>query len=158
MYELPTLSVSVAGTTPTDSRAEALYTTGRWNEAARLYRDAAEARAADDSKAYEAYDMAARLYFYGRNFGTARKMMERAAEVAEATGDVVSAAYRHVDAAFIAVWEGSPGSRREHVAAAEAHAAGEGFGEGHVRRIRALIFGVSSLPDSDGSAEANARL
>ena len=157
MYELPTLAVVVASTTPTDSRAEALYTGGRWNEAARVYQDAAEARASGDAKSYEEYDLAARLYFYGRNFGTAREMMERAAEVAEATGDVVSAAYRHVDAAFIAVWEGYPGSRREHVAAAEAHAAREGVGEGHVRRIRALINGVSSLPVPEESAEANAR-
>jgi hypothetical protein len=157
MYELPTLSVAVASMTPTDFRAEALYTGGRWSEAARVYRDAAEAGAAADAKAYEAYDMAARLYFYGRNFGAAHEMMERAAEVAEATGDVVSAAYRHVDAAFIAVWEGYPGSRREHVAAAEAHAAREGVGDEHVRRIRALIYGVSSLPVPDESAEANAR-
>jgi hypothetical protein len=156
MYELPTLAV-VASTTPIDSRAEALYTGGRWNEAARVYQDAAEARASGDAKSYEAYDLAARLYFYGRNFGTAREMMERAAEVAEATGDVVSAAYRHVDAAFIAVWEGYPGSRREHVAAAEAHAAREGVGEEHVRRIRALIYGVSSLPVPEESSEANAR-
>jgi len=157
MYELPTLSVIVAGTTPTDSRAEALYADGRWNEAAQVYREAAEARASGDAKAYEAYDMAARLYFYGRNFGAARKMMERAAELAEATGDVVSAAYRHVDAAFIAVWEGYPGRRRDHVAAAEAHAAREGFGEEHVRRIRALIYGISSLPVTEESAEASAR-
>lgn len=66
-----------------------------------------------------------RLYFYGDDFGTAREMMERAATVAETTGDIVSAAYRHVDAAFIAVWEGYPGSRREHVQMAE----GEGGGQ-----------------------------
>lgn len=157
MYELPTLSVIVASTSPLDTRAEALYAGGRWNEAARVYQDAAEDRPSGDAKAYEAYDMAARLYFYGRNFGTAREMMERAAKVAEATGDVVSAAYRHVDAAFIAVWEGYPGSRREHVAAAEAHAAREGVGEEHVRRIRALIYGINSLPVTEKSAEANAR-
>lgn len=156
MYELPTLSVVVASTSPIDSRAEALYTGGKWNEAARVYRDAAEDRPSGDAKAYEAYDMAARLYFYGRDFGAAREMMEQAAEVAEATGDVVSAAYRHVDAAFIAVWEGYPGSRREHVAAAEAHAAREEVGEEHVRRIRALIYGVSSLPVPEESAGANA--
>ena len=149
MYELPSLSVVVSGATPLDQRAAALYQQGEWGEAAVLYRDAAEGMPDADPNSYNSYDMAARLYFYGDEFGTAREMMERAAAVAEATGDIVSAAYRHVDAAFIAVWEGYPGSRREHVRMAEELAARENFGEEHARKISALIHGVGALPMAD---------
>lgn len=146
MYELPSLSVVVSGATALDERAATLYQQGDWSDAAKLYRDAAEQMPDADPNSYSSYDMAARLYFYGDEYRTAREMMERAAEVAEATGDVVSAAYRHVDAAFIAVWEGYPGSRREHVSAAKALAGEEEFGEQHAQKIQALIHGVGALP------------
>ena len=100
---------------------------------------------------YLQFDQAARLYFYAGDFADARKMMERAAEVAEATGDMVSAAYRHVDAAFIAVWEGYPGSRRDHVRAAEEYAASPDMAEADAERIHALTRGVASLPVKEES-------
>lgn len=149
MYELPSLSVVVSGATPLDEQAAALYEQAEWGGAAELYRNAAEGMPDGDPNSYTSYDMAARLYFYGDEFGTAREMMERAAGVAEATGDIVSAAYRHVDAAFIAVWEGYPGSRREHVRMAEELAARDGFGEEHARKVSALTHGVGALPIPD---------
>ncbi len=100
----------------------------------------------NDPNSYLTYDQSARLYFYAGEFGDARKMMEQAAGVAEATGDMVSAAYRHVDAAFIAVWEGYPGKRREHVEAAEQYAVEYEFEAEDAEKIGALTRGVAALP------------
>ena len=150
MYELPALTVEVSGETPLDQRAADLYQQGEWSSAADLYVDAAEKMPAMEASSYQPLDMAGRLYFYGRDYTKARQAMERAAEVAEATGDVVSAALRHVDAAFIAVWEGYAASRREHIQKAEEHAESEGFGQENARKIRALIYGVESLPGAEG--------
>ncbi len=147
MYELPTITVSV--TSEADPLAEAasgLYQAGDWNGAAELYRTAAEGMPRNDADSYLSFDMSARLYFYAGEFGVSREMMERAAEVAEATGDIVSAAYRHVDAAFIAVWEGYPAKRREHVETAETFAQTEGFAEYDAARISSLTRGVGALP------------
>ncbi len=155
MYELPSLSVVVSGATPLDEQAASLYQQGAWNEAAELYRNAAEGMPDTDPNSYTSYDMAARLYFYGDDFGTAREMMEQAAAVAEATGDIVSAAYRHVDAAFIAVWEGYPASRREHVRIASEFAMRDGFGEEHARKVSSLIHGVGALPMADDEGEGD---
>jgi len=131
---------------PLFETASGLYQAGDWAGAAQLYRDAAESMPENDANAYVPYDMSARLYFYAGDYGSSREMMEHAAVVAEATGDIVSAAYRHVDAAFIAVWEGYPSKRREHVAAAESMAASEGFNEADAGRVYALTRGVASLP------------
>lgn len=150
MYELPALTVVVSRDTPLSEQALGLFTAGKWREAAEVYRNAASGMTVNSVEAYEAYDMAARLYFYGRDYGSSRDMMERAASIAEETGDIVSAAYRHVDAAFIAVWEGYPGSRREHIKMAEEYAASEDFGAEHAAKISALIHGVSALPMKDG--------
>jgi len=147
MYELPTITVSVLSEAdPLYETASGLYQAGDWNAAAELYRTAAEGMPHNDANSYISYDMSARLYFYAGQFTESREMMERAAEVAEATGDENSAAYRHVDAAFIAVWEGFPGKRREHIAAADAHAGSGDLDEEDVAKIGALIRGVDVLP------------
>ncbi|MFQ5530007.1 MAG: hypothetical protein ACE5FP_06600 [Gemmatimonadota bacterium] len=147
MYELPTITVSVLSEAdPLYETASGLYQAGDWKGAAELYRGAAEDMPENDANSYISYDMAARLYFYAHEFTDSREMMERAAEVADATGDVVSAAYRHVDAAFIAVWEGFPGKRREHVEAAEMYAGADGFDEHAAARVAALTRGVDALP------------
>jgi hypothetical protein len=147
MYELPTITVSVLSEAdPLYDTASGLYQDGDWKGAAELYRGAAEGMPHNDANSYIAYDMSARLYFYAGEFTDSREMMERAAEVAVATGDLVSAAYRHVDAAFIAVWEGYPGKRREHVNAAEMFAREEGFDEADANRVAALTRGVDTLP------------
>ena len=152
MYELPTITVSVLSEAdPLYESASGLYEAGDWNGAAELYRAAAEGMPVNDANSYISYDMSARLYFYAGEFTDSREMMERAAEVAEATGDNVAAAYRHVDAAFIAVWEGFPGKRREHVGAAESFAEKGNLGDHDAARIGALIRGVAVLPmDEDG--------
>jgi len=146
-YELPSITVSAPSeSSPLYESASALYQAGDWEEAAELYRDAAEGMPENDPNSYLTYDQAARLYFYAGEYGDARSMMEQAAGVAEATGDMVSAAYRHVDAAFIAVWEGYPGKRREHVETAEEYAAEYDFDEADALRIGALTRGVAALP------------
>jgi tetratricopeptide (TPR) repeat protein len=147
MYELPSIAVTaLSEADPLYESAAVLYQAGEWAEAAELYRDAAEGMEENDPNSYLTFDQAARLYFYAGEFSGARQMMEEAASVAEATGDMVSAAYRHVDAAFIAVWEGYPGKRREHMAAAEKYAAEYEFDEDDTMRIKALTRGVGMLP------------
>lgn len=147
MYELPTITITVLSEAdPLYETASGLYQAGDWKAAAELYRGAAEGMPENDANSYVPYDMAARLYFYAHEFTESREMMERAAGVAEATGDAVSAAYRHVDAAFIAVWEGYPGKRREHVEAAEMYAGSEGFDEDASMGVLALTRGVDALP------------
>lgn len=151
MYELPSITVmALSESDPLFESASALYQAGDWEGAAQLYRDAAESLPENDPNSYVTYDQSARLYFYAGEYSDAREMMESAAQVAEATGDMVAAAYRHVDAAFIAVWEGYPGMRRDHMATAERYAAEPEFGEADAARIQALTRGVGLLPVSDG--------
>jgi tetratricopeptide (TPR) repeat protein len=147
MYELPSITVmALSEADPLYDEAAALYQAGAWEEAALLYREAAESMPENDPNSYLTYDQSARLYFYAGDFANARRMMEEAADVAEAAGDMVSAAYRHVDAAFIAVWEGYPGMRREHVQTAEEFAVDYEFNEADAQRIAALTRGVTALP------------
>ena len=147
MYELPSITITAPSESdPLYASAAALYESGEWTQAAQLYRDAAEGMPENDPNSYLTFDQSARLYFYAGDYGDARKMMEQAAQVAEATGDMVAAAYRHVDAAFIAVWEGYPGMRREHVEMAEQYVEEHAFAEDDAYRIRALTRGVESLP------------
>ena len=147
MYELPSITVAaLSEADPLYESASALYQAGDWEGAALLYRNAAEGMPVNDPNSYVTFDQSARLYFYAGEFSEARDMMERAASVAEATGDLLSAAYRHVDAAFIAVWEGYPGMRREHVATAERFAVEHDFPADDVAHIQALTRGVGLLP------------
>lgn len=147
MYELPTITVTApAETDPLYERATALYEQARWLDAAKLHREAAESMPQNDPNAYLQYDRAGRLYFYAGEYSESRKMMENAAGIAEATGDMVSAAYRHIDAAFISVWEGYPGMRREHVATAEKYATEYEFDEEDYTQVYALTRGVGMLP------------
>jgi hypothetical protein len=147
MYELPTITVSIlTEADPLYESAASLYQEGKWSEAAMLHREAAEGMPRNSATSYVQFDQAARLYFYAGDYSDSRKMMERAAEVADATGDLLAAAYRHVDAAFIAVWEGYPGSRRDHVRMAEEYAESGELGTEDADRIRALTRGVKSLP------------
>jgi tetratricopeptide (TPR) repeat protein len=150
MYELPTITVTaVAESDPLYERATALYEQARWKDAAVLHREAAESMAPNDPNAYLQYDRSARLYFYAGDYTTSRQMMERAAEIAEAAGDMVSAAYRHIDAGFISVWEGYPGKRREHVALAEQYARDNDFARDDSDHVFALTRGVGLLPVED---------
>lgn len=113
MYELP--AVTVVALSEADElhlEAAALYETPeRWAEAARLHEQAARKLAPNDARTFLAYDRAARLYFYAGEYTNARSNMERAANVAVATGDVVTAAHAYIDAAFITLWEGRSGKQ-----------------------------------------------
>ncbi|MGW8283074.1 MAG: hypothetical protein ACWGON_07215 [Gemmatimonadota bacterium] len=150
MYELPTITVTAPSEAdPLYEQASALYEQARWLDAAKLHRDAAESMPENDPNAYLQYDRAGRLYFYGGDYGESRRMMENAARIAEAAGDMVSAAYRHIDAAFISVWEGYPGMRREHVAAAENYAEEYDFDEENYDKVFSLTRGIGLLPVED---------
>jgi hypothetical protein len=86
-----------------ESRATvALRRRDGWWDAARLQRRAAERRG-DDPRAVESYARAAWMYSGAGRLGTARQMMERAAERAAMGGDVERAAGSYLDAALIAV-------------------------------------------------------
>jgi hypothetical protein len=115
MFELPAIEVSVSQLA-LHQQAIALYETpSRWKEAAELHKQAAKILPKNDAGQFFGFSRAALLYFYADEFGSARKSMEKAAKVAEATGDVLTAAHAYVDAAFIAVAEGFAGKKREFV-------------------------------------------
>lgn len=115
MFELPAIEATALRD---DSHvgAEALYAVpGRWNEAGELHEAAARRLPDNDAAQYFGFRQAAILYAHADAPTRARRAMEKAASVAEATGDVVVAAHAWVDAAFLAVEEGYPGKRRELV-------------------------------------------
>lgn len=79
----------------------------------------------NDAEQFFGFNRAAILYLYSGNAARSRKAMEKAASVAEATGDVLTAANAWVDAAFISIVEGYAGKRRECVARARSLAESE---------------------------------
>lgn len=141
MYELPALEVT-AFQSPLNSQAMELYETpARWEEAGQLHERAAKILPRNDAAAFFGFQRAAVLYFYADEPARSRKTMERAAEVAEATGDVLTAANTWVDAAFLAVAEGYAGKKREFVRNARALAASELLSETDRQAILARIDG-----------------
>jgi len=119
MYELPAIEVNVLQTGLHQQAIDLYEFPERWGEAADLHRQAAENLTKNDAGQFFGYSRAALLYFYAGELSAARRSMEDAAEVAEATGDVLTAANAFVDAAFIAVAEGYDGKQREFVGEAE---------------------------------------
>jgi hypothetical protein len=115
MYELPAIEVNVLQTGLHQQAIDLYEFPERWNEAADLHRKAAEILPKNDAGQYFGYSRAALLYFYAGDLPAARRSMEDAAQVAEATGDLLTAANAFVDAAFIAVAEDYDGKRREFV-------------------------------------------
>ncbi|MEJ2547855.1 MAG: hypothetical protein P8125_08560, partial [Gemmatimonadota bacterium] len=103
MYELPAIEVNVLQTGLHQQAIDLYEFPERWGEAADLHRKAAENLPKNDAGQFFGYSRAALLYFYAGELAAARRSMEDAAEVAEATGDVLTAANAFVDAAFIAV-------------------------------------------------------
>ena len=131
MYELPPVTVvALSDADELHLEAVALYEfPERWAEAARLHEQAARKLAHNDAQSFAAYDRAARLYFYAGEYANARRSMERAAGVAIATGDLVTAAHAYIDAAFITLWEGRSGAQGELTRQAERLSASELIGE-----------------------------
>ena len=114
-YELPAIEVAVLQNV-LHQQAIALYEfPDRWLEAAKLHKQAADELPKNDAAQFYGFNRAALLFFYAGEFDDARRAMEDAAEVAEATGDIYTAANAFVDAAFVATAEGFAGKRREMV-------------------------------------------
>lgn len=107
-YRLPTIVSSVKA----DSLHEVavgLRTTGRWRDAARLYRRSAEFRAADDSLGSQCLTEAAALAYAAGDRSAARTDLAHAAERSLARGDLRAAALAYLDAAWIAQEQQKPG-------------------------------------------------
>lgn len=125
MFELPPLQVT-AFQSPLHSRAMELYEQPqRWEEAGELHEQAAKLLPNNAADGYFGFQRAAVLYFHAGEIARSRKAMERAAEIADATGDLLTAAHSWVDAAFLAVAEGYAGKKREFVRTARAMADSE---------------------------------
>jgi hypothetical protein len=89
-----------------DEQARALYPhPHRYVDAARLHRRAALIRG-QDPRAVTSFRSAAWLYSVAGMHGTARQMMELAADRAKSVGDIESAANTYIDAAFLAIADG----------------------------------------------------
>jgi len=147
-YELPAIEVAVMQT-DLHQQAIALYEIPeRWGEAADLHRQAAENLLDNDAGQFYGYSRAALLYFFAGDLADARRSMEDAAQVAEATGDVLTAAHAYVDAAFIAIAEDYAGKKRVVVADARAIAATDLLTEAErasvLNRIDGAPAGVAS--------------
>ena len=148
MYELPAIEVNVLQTDLHQQAIDLYEFPERWGEAADLHRQAAENLTKNDAGQFFGYSRAALLYFHAGELQAARRSMQDAAEVAEATGDVLTAANAFVDAAFIAVAEGYDGKRREFVGEAreliESPVLGDEDRAAIVARIEGAPAGVAS--------------
>jgi hypothetical protein len=121
-YRLPTI-VSTVKADSLHAAAVQVSQSGRYRDAARLYRRSAEFRAAEDPVRVRCLTEAAALAYAAGDRSAARQDMARAAEQALAQGDLKAAALAYLDAAWIAqeqqkpsqVWE--LGHRAEILAA-----------------------------------------
>jgi hypothetical protein len=87
-----------------DREAESYELTdmSKWRKAARLRREAAELRTADDPKGALSLYWAARDHYYTGDERGGRELMVQSAERALSVGDVVHAATAYTEAAYIA--------------------------------------------------------
>lgn len=114
-YELPAIEVAVLQTDLHQTAISLYEFPSQWKRAGDLHLEAAESLPRNDAGQFFGFSRAAILYFHAGDFDDARRAMEDAAEVAEATGDAYVAANAYVDAAFIAIAEGFAGKKREFV-------------------------------------------
>ena len=111
-YRLPALVSSVTADS-LHAQAVAFAQSGRWNDAAQMYRRSAELREIDDPRGYIAFRSAAHVGYAAGNLSGAREDMTRAAAQALVRGDLKDAAMAYADAAWVAkeqnrgklVWE-----------------------------------------------------
>ena len=95
--------IDVEKATELEKQAAALYTQpDRYTQAARLHVRAAQLRPAGDPEQVTDLTMAARLHYYAGNIADALRFMSSAASAAHASGDVVNAAERYMDASHLA--------------------------------------------------------
>lgn len=147
-YELPAIEVTVLQNA-LHQQAMSLYEfPDFWDEAADLHKRAADELPRNDAGQFFGYSRAAVLYFYVGDFDDARRAMEDAADVAEATGDAFTAANAFVDAAFIAIAEGFAGKKREFVREARELADSEALSAEERAEILARIDGAPAGPAS----------
>jgi hypothetical protein len=154
-YELPAIEVEVLQTDLHQHAIDLYEIPERWGEAADLHREAAENLPRNDAGQFYGYSRAALLYFYAGELPEARRSMEDAAEVAEATGDVLTAAHAYVDAAFIAIAEDYDGMEREFVADAREVADSEFLTESERESVLIRIEGAPAGVSSATVALAN---
>ena len=148
MFELPAIQVT-AFQNPLHSRAIELYEQPeRWEEAGEMHERAAKMLPKNAADSYYGFRQASVLYFHSGDDARSRKLMERAANVAEATGDVLTAAHTWVDAAFLAVAEGYAGKKREFVRNAKALADSELLTEVDRAAILHRIDGTPLIPET----------
>lgn len=106
-YRLPTI-VSADRADSLHNAAVQFAQTGRWREAARLYRRSAEFRAVEDPIGLQCLTDAAAVAYAAGDRSAARSDMAHAAERALARGDIKSAALAYLDAAWIAQEQRKP--------------------------------------------------
>ena len=106
-YRLPTI-VSADKADSLHNSAVHFAQTGRWHEAARLYRESAEFRAVEDPIGFQCLTDAAAVAYAAGDRSAARSDMAHAAERALARGDIKSAAMAYLDAAWIAQEQKKP--------------------------------------------------
>jgi hypothetical protein len=147
-YELPAIEVSVLQNDLHQTAISLYELPAFWELAGDLHRQAAENLARNDAGQFFGFNRAAVLYFHAGEFAEARRAMENAAEVAEATGDMFVAANTYVDAAFIAIAEGYAGKKREFVREASDLAQSDALTQEERADILARIEGAPSGPAS----------
>jgi hypothetical protein len=106
-YRLPTIVSSVKADS-LHAAAVAMASTGRYRDAARLYRRSAEFRAAEDSVGSRCLTEAAALAYAAGDRNGARGDLVDAADRSLARGDLSEAAQSYLDAAWIAQEQNKP--------------------------------------------------
>ena len=147
-FELPAIEVTVLQNDLHQTAISLYEMPTYWELAGDLHKRAADALPRNSAGQFFGYSRAAVLYFHAGEFDDARRSMEDAAEVAEATGDVFTAANAYVDAAFIAIAEGYAGKKREFVSEARILADSESITEEEKADILARIDGAPAGPAS----------
>jgi len=147
-FELPAIEVSVLQNDLHQTAISLYELPMYWGLAGDLHKQAAENLPRNSAGQFFGFSRAAVLYFHAGEFDDARRSMEDAAEVAEATGDLYTAANAYVDAAFIAIAEGFVGKKREFVGEARVLADSEGITGEERADILARIDGAPAGPAS----------
>ncbi len=101
-YRLPTITTFATADSLHDAANLMAQTTHRWRDAARLHRQSAHLRAANDSAGYRCLALAAQLSFTSKDLSSAERDMTAAAQQALTRGDVEKAAHAYADAAWVA--------------------------------------------------------
>lgn len=147
-YELPAIEVSVLQNALHQTAISLYELPSYWKLAGDLHKQAADALPRNDAEQFFGFNRAAVLYFHAGEFVDARRSMEDAAQVAEATGDMYVAANTYVNAAFIAIAEGYAGKKREFVSEARSLADSPWVTAEEKAEIRARIEGAPAGPAS----------